>query len=290
MKKLIYENERGQSITLSNSRPFLLETIQNTGGIGTDIITTKSPEQDGVSWESTTLKERIIPVTGAIISPIPEDMDKKRFELCSVFNPKLRGKLSYTNNIGTHTIDCNIQDGVTFQSKVGRMQKFLVQFLCPNPFWQDLKEEKEEIALWVGDFMFPLIIPQDTGIRMGHRQSSLIVNIFNKGDVECGMKIEFKALATVKNPSLFNINTREFIRINRDLKAGDRLEVNTSFGNKRVELVRNNGTRENVFYYVDLESEFLQLEVGDNLFRYDAEQGIDNLEVSIYHRPLYLGV
>ena len=28
----------------------------------------------------------------------------------------------------------------------------------------------------------------------------------------------------------------------------------------------------------------------DNLFRYDADSGIDNLEVSIYHSNLYLGI
>ncbi len=73
---------------------------------------------------------------------------------------------------------------------------------------------------------------------MGHRVSNLIVNINNTGAVECGMKIQFKALATVVNPSLFNVNTREFIKINRTLSAGDVLEVTTEFSNKRIELVK----------------------------------------------------
>ncbi|MFB8985000.1 phage tail family protein, partial [Clostridioides difficile] len=104
------------------------------------------------------------------------------------------------------------------------------------------------------------------------------------------MKIQFKALATVDNPSLFNVNTREYIKINRTLEAGDLLEITTEFANKRIELVKSNYERINVFNWIDLDSEFLQLEVGDNLFRYDADVGIDNLEMSIYYNPLYLGV
>src|SRR5665648_504005 len=43
------------------------------------------------------------------------------------------------------------------------------------------------------------------------------------------------------------------------------------------------------YNYIDLGSTFLQLDVGDNLMRYDADTGIDNLEVSIYFTPQYLG-
>ena len=104
------------------------------------------------------------------------------------------------------------------------------------------------------------------------------------------MRIEFKSLATVVNPSLFDVYTRKYIKIKRTLNAGDKLVVNTNFGNKRVEMIRSNGVRQNVFYYIDLNSTFLQLAPGDNLFRYDAEQGLDNLEMALYYKPLYIGV
>ncbi|WP_219670879.1 phage distal tail protein, partial [Clostridioides difficile] len=114
---------------------------------------------------------------------------------------------------------------------------------------------KEEVALWVGDFEFTLEISNE-GIEMGHRVSNLICNVVNNGDVECGMKIQFKALATVDNPSLFNVNTREYIKINRTLEAGDLLEITTEFANKRIELVKSNYERINVFNWIDLDSEF----------------------------------
>lgn len=42
--------------------------------------------------------------------------------------------------------------------------------------------------------------------------------------------------------------------------------------------------------YLDVDSSYLQIAVGDNLFRYSADANAENLEVSIYHNNLYLGV
>ncbi|WP_423739170.1 phage tail family protein [Clostridium sporogenes] len=290
LQKLIFKNERGQSIELGNSAPFILTKIEGTGSPKTTILTSKSPGQDGRSHHGTLLEERILPIEGAIVGDTVEDMYTKRQKLCSIFNPKINGTLTYINNASEHVINCIVDTPPTFKESVDDMQEFLIQFYCPDPLWMDLIEEKEEIALWIGDFHFPLIIPEETGIIMGHRVSNLIVNAKNKGDVECGMRIEFKALATVVNPSLFDVYTRKYIKVKRTLQAGDKLVINTSFGNKRVEMIKSNGTKINVFNYIDLASEFLQLKVGDNLLRYDAEKGLDNLEMALYYKPLYIGV
>lgn len=289
MQKIIFTNSRGQSITLSNSCPFILQKVEGTGSTKTTILSSKAPGQDGKSYHGSLLEERTLPIQGAIVGEDMEDMYRKRQELCSIFNPKVPGTLTYINNAGEHSISVIVEDSPAFKEQVTYVQEFLVQLYCPSPFWMDLVEEKEEIALWVGDFHFPLIIPEG-GIIMGHRVSNLIVNAYNKGDVECGMRIEFKALATVVNPSLFDVNTRKFLKVRRTLNAGDKLVINTSFGDKKVEMVRSNGTKENVFNWIDLQSEFLQLAVGDNLFRYDAEKGLDNLEMALYYKPLYIGV
>lgn len=288
MQKLICRNSKGQEIKLGNSRPFLLEKIENGANTSANISTSNNLG-DGVSIDDISIKERLLLISAAIYAKNKEDLELKRAYLTSLFNPKL-GEMEfiYTNNALTKRVKGVVQD-ITFQTQVGLMQKFLIQLLTPSPFWMDEFVLKEEVALWVGDFEFTLEISNE-GIEMGHRVSNLICNVVNNGDVECGMKIQFKALATVDNPSLFNVNTREYIKINRTLEAGDLLEITTEFANKRIELVKSNYERINVFNWIDLDSEFLQLEVGDNLFRYDADVGIDNLEMSIYYNPLYLGV
>ncbi len=71
--------------------------------------------------------------------------------------------------------------------------------------------------------------------------------------------------------------------------AGEIITVNTNVGAKKV-IDNLNGVETNILNLIDLDSTFLQLGVGDNLLRYDADTNLDNLEVNIYYNPFYLGV
>ena len=67
------------------------------------------------------------------------------------------------------------------------------------------------------------------------------------------------------------------------------VEVNTQYGSKGAHLVRN-GIKTDYFRFVDVDSTFMQLAIGDNNFRYDAEGGVNAMEVSIFYNKEYLGV
>lgn len=281
-EKLVYENERGQSIELSVHSPFFIEKATGFENMKNNIYTMKNVGEDGESDVGSTLDKRNIVLEGSII----ENKDTNREKMISIFNPKLKGRLMYSNSKITRYIKCSIEESPTISKD--RFPKFVVSLLCSNPYWYG-EEYRTDVAIWKCDFHFPLIIPKTTGITMGHREPSLIVNIFNASDVECPMRIEFKALATLSNPSLFNVVTREFIKINRNMVAGEVIKINTKRGSERVELYKS-GIMSNIFNDLDIDSEFLKLDVGDNLLRYDAETNIDNLEVTIYHLPQYVGV
>ena len=287
MRKVIIENERGR-VEFGNSRPFILEKIEGTSSAEVTSINTKAPGQNGVTLQGNTFNPRTLIMSIGVVGETKRDTDRLIRELTGVLNSRLNSKLIYSNDYKDYSIDCNVEV-IEQGERIKRIQKLVVQLFCPNPFWSDIDELKEEIALWVGDFEFPLIIPEDTGVEMGHRVSNLIMNVENNGDVECGMTIEFFCTGTVKNPSLFNVYTREFIKINQTFIAGDKIRITTQFANKRVELTRG-GITANILHYIDLNSTFLQLDLGDNVFRYNADEGMGNLEVSIYYKPQYLGV
>ena len=289
-EKLIYENDRGESIEIAYSFPYFLKQLLGADGTDADITKVKGVGQDGSTVTNVNLADRELRVLASIKGDTKEEIAKYRAELLKIFNPKVQGWLQYEYGDIKRRIRCQVENAPVFskQNKSFKYQDFLIDLIAPNPYWQDISTIKEEVAIWRGAFEFPLEIVEE-GIEMGYREPSLIVNIFNKGDVACGMRIQFKALATVVNPSLFNVNTREYFKINRVMEAGEIITVTTHFQNKRVELYKN-GVTSNAFNWIDLESTFLQLEVGDNLFRYDADEGIENLEVSIYYTPQYLGV
>lgn len=289
MAILKYINNNNKSIELGNAAPFLVTTIDGLGSPQNEIYTQKSPYQDGVTATHSSLGPRNIVIEGKIIDNNRENRQSYRNKLLSVFNPKLDGKLIIDLGNVKRQIDCIVEQAPYFPSKAERnYQDFLIDLIAPNPYWQDTSTTKEEIAIWRGAFEFPLELFEE-GIELGYREPSLIVNVFNSGDVPCGMRIQFKALATVANPSLFNVNTREYFKTNRTMEAAEIITVTTHFQNKKVELNKN-GVISNAFNWIDLNSTFLQLEPGDNLFRYDADDGLENLEVSIYFTPQYLGV
>lgn len=292
MEKVTFINSRGQSIQLGNDCPFILTKIEGTGAVNVDIQSQKSPYQDGVSYLGNTLDPRTISIEVMLLAETIEEMMIYRRKILNIFNPKLgEGRLIYEIGGIKREIKAISELAPVFpdaEDFKDVMQPGLIQLYCSNPFFKDISESKEEVAIWRGVFEFPLELVLE-GIEMGYREPSLIVNVFNKGDVPCGMKIEFKALGTIVNPSLFNVNTREYFKINKVMEAGEVITVNTQFQNKRVELNKN-GVKSNAFNWIDFQSTFLQLDVGDNLFRYDADEGLDNLEVSIYFTPQYLGV
>lgn len=288
MKKLTYVNKLGEQIELNEYAPLLLLNFSEKGKV--TIYNNKGMNQDGSTYLGNTIDVSDKTIELAIIADSEEDLISQRNKINKIFNPKLgEGYLIYKDPVKEIKAKCII-DALPYYSGVNpRVNKCLISCTANNPFWMDIVESKAEVALWKGDFSFDLEIPEDQGIELGHREPSLIVNVFNNGDVECGIRVEFRALATVINPSVINVDTQDFIKINRTMEAGEIITLDTSFGNKKLESILN-GVTTNIFNYIDFSSTFLQLNTGDNLFRYNADQYIDNLEVSIYFTPQYLGV
>ena len=285
-EKFIFENERGQQIEFSVYSPFFINNIDGISGLKNIIYQNKGMGQDGSTYMGSTLGNRNIVIQGAIT----ENKEQNRIKLLSIINPKLKAKLIYTDGNIKKYVECVVETAPTITKE--NKPKFQMSLICPNPYWRDTAENKKQIVLWKGDFHFPLIIPQDKGIIIGHREPSLIVNIENNGQVKTGMIIEFFARGTLKNPSLFNVNTREFIKVNKEMVAGEKIIINTNFGKKKI-LQELNGVTTDILNYLDIiggGDTFLQLDVGDNLFRYNADKNLDNLEVSIYYNNNYLGV
>lgn len=292
-EKIIYTNDLGDSIQISYSFPYFLQELRGVDGVDSLIQKTKNYHQDGYLDYDSSLQDRPLQIIGIIKASDKAEAGRHREKLFKVFNPKEKGILQYEYGDIKKRIECQIERAPKFQKKSNsfKRQIFMIDLLCPSPYWQDINESKEEIALWKGSFHFPLVIPQE-GIIMGYREPSLIVNVKNMGHVQTGMKIEFIAKGTLKNPSLFDINTRKFLKINRIMTPGEKIIVNTNSGKKGVKSYLN-GVTTDILNDLDIAGggrTFLQLNTGDNLFRYDAEEGIDNLEVRIYYNNNYLGV
>ncbi|RPJ97294.1 phage tail family protein [Rummeliibacillus sp. TYF005] len=293
IKELKITNASGESIEFG--RHFRLYEDINLSGLKADVSYSESAN-DGSSYQRTRLDVRDINVPFFINRTVEgnEWIEERRQEAYRVLNPKKNPmRLDFTTKSGeSYFLNAELTASpdfpTGFENSNYRWQKSLLQFTCSDPYLYEKDETLVQIATWIPAFEFALEIPTD-GIEMGYRSPSLIANVFNGGQEDSGMIIKFKANGTLSTPSLVNVNTYEEFKLNMDLVGGDIVEVSTYKGKKYAYLTRNN-IKISVFGKVDLDSKFLQLETGDNLFRYDAKSGVDNLEVSMYFANKFVGV
>jgi len=282
--QLIYSNQAGDSITLKQRKPYFLQRIDGTGSVKHIINTFKAPSQDGAFFISGTLDVRNITIEGTMVASSVDEAYALRNNLLCIFTPKQIGRLSYKGK----EITCIVEEATVDKGTSEKLPAFFISLLCPSPFFEEAFDTRQELASWVDCFSFAMEIPS-TGIEFGVREPSLIINVINTGDVSCGCVVEFKALGGVKNPELMNMETLERIKINKTMLAGEVITIATHFAAKRIKS-NINDIVSNAFSFLDIDSTFIQITPGRNILRYNAEENLDLLEVSISYRPQYLGV
>lgn len=253
----------------------------------------KYVNQIGVYVTGTSLETRQVIVTGWVIAETEYTMDQRKGILNRFFNPQQAVDLFYKQYVLRFLPDTSVKYSATVKENNEVVCKFKVEGYCPDPLFAEKVESKVAAASTVAKFHFPLIMSREPdppgGVVFGLRQPSLIVAITNSGAVDVGMKIVFKANGSLTNPSLINVNTQKYFKVNKSMVAGEEITIDTIIGEKKIRGILN-GVESNYFKYRDLDSEWLQLQVGDNLFRYDADENVGNLEVYIYFNNKYLEV
>lgn len=253
----------------------------------------KYVNQVGESITNTSLGTRPITIEGWIVAENENHMTSLKNKLNSFINPQEVITLFYSNYKIDFIPDETIKYSISVAENNEIFCKFQISGTAPNPLFSDVFETMSTFVETAPCFHFPLVMSTnlpDKGIIFGKRTASLIVNLVNKGSIAVGMKIVFKAKGTIINPSLVNVNTQEEFTINKTLAAGEEIEVTTIIGEKSIKGRVGNNDFTNYFMYKSIDSSWLQLDIGDNLFRYNADDGIENLDVFVYFYNQYLEV
>lgn len=273
---------------------YILDSV-DWGQISSNHHSYKYINQIGVYVTNTTLETRDISISGWIVASSESQMTQRKMLLNKFVNPQQQMLLSYSKYTLEFLPDTSVKYSATVKENNEVICKFQIDGLAADPMFKDETQNKIAAATTKGYFHFPLKInikDEATGlptVMFGLRSTSLIVDVYNSGAVSTGMTIVFKAKGTLSNPSLVNISTQEQFKINKTLVAGETVTINTTIGEKKITGLLN-GVSSNYFKYRDLNSVWLQLAIGDNLLRYDAESGLDSLECFIYFYNRYLEV
>lgn len=279
MDNVIIKNQNVESITLGNTAPYFLQILDGVGDVPVISQSQKAPKQDGSTYFDSMLDNRAISIEGMIVTKNnPEELSKARRLMQKVLNPKLGEVTVFYQNKEIKGI---VETTPVFPSGEGNKgiyyQKFLVNLLCHQPFWLDTFYESREMSYLMGGLSFRLRLPTTFSNR-GFRRKAV-----NEGDVNTPVKIEF--IGPAINPTVTNVTTGEFIKVNQELGEKDILTVSTAFGEKYVKI---NG--ENAFHYIDLDSTFWQLIPGDNILSYASNNDSINTKVTVKWKNRYVGL
>ena len=280
------------ALDMLTTEDFILDSV-DWGVVESQHHSYKYVNQIGVVVTGTSLETRNVEIYGWVVADTESLMTVRKSILNRFVNPQQPIDLFYKTYVLRFLPTSSIKYSATVAENNEVMCKFKIEGFCPDPLFSEKSESKVTAASTTPMFKFPLIMSKvpapPSGVVFGLRQPSLIVSVANKGSVNAGMRIVFKANGSLTNPSLINVTTQEFIKVNKAMAAGEEIEISTFIGEKSIQGILN-GIRYNYFKYLDLNSEWLQLYVGDNLFRYDADGNPGNLEVFIYYNNKYLEV
>lgn len=281
--KIVCENQRGEQVTFGYSDPCWINSID---GLGSDfnVYTTKNSGQDGEDYNGSDAAKRNIVIT--------LDIKKINFLvqrnlLYSFFQKDSLGTLYYYEDDVAKKIGYYVEKVTPSGTDNDMVRHLAISLICPDPKFYDLSEEITTLAMWEGLIEFDAEITEEP-FELTQKVSTLIGNVYNESNVTEGLTIRFTATGDVTNPSLYDVNRQLMMKINLSMHSGDVVTVTTAAGNKRV-MLNSGGVITNINNLMAYPPVWLQAYQGDNLYRYNADSGIDNLSVDISHTQAYWG-
>lgn len=261
-----------------------LVSVEGLGDVEADIQQQSAPYQDGSAFLDAILSPRYVSVEFILKGVNYADVRNQRSIIGKALNPKLGlGTLRYISGGVTREIEA-IAESVPFfpdgANRGERWQRGTLTFICPNPYWKSLGETEE--PTFEPLFQFPF----EGEFQMGMQRDRRIID--NDGDAPTPIHVEFHGPAL--NPKIINNTTGEFIKVNQLLRENERMIIDTTDGVKSVYFVDSTGNSRNVFNWIDLNSTFFKLVVGENDVEYTADSDVQGAVVNITYNKLYTAV
>lgn len=301
IQSLTVTNYLGESLTIpmknSESTGFILHDMTGLGPPTASVNTSKVATKDGSKYNSARAEERNI-VLPMYFTPVPtiEDARHRSYKYFPLKKPVIlvfktdNRECQIVGYVETNEPDiCSDREGCQ------------VSIICPNPYFSSIYDTVTSFSGVEAAFEFPFS-NEDTSnphIEFG----KIVVKAENlvryEGDAESGVQIRIAASATVKNITIYNVDTRGTMHIYHDklvaltgsgIVKGDEIIITTDKGSRSVTLLRN-GKSTNILNAIDPRNdEWFSLTKGDNIFAYSADEGSDYLMFVVDHTTLYEGI
>lgn len=262
------ENNDGDILQLPATDRYILQEWSGFAYPTHSIITEKAPNQYGSTVINKIYNNRELSIQFVIQGNNRQEVFNRRKDVIELLNPvRDKGVMRWIQLDGTiyeiHVELDNLQmpggeaQGQTFQ---------IVQLdlLATMPFWRSQTEVIETIAV-------------DSEI-----------SVINDGGVETYPVYEITGPVT--NPVIYNYSASSKVEINYDLEAGNKIIVDTAFGNKQVLLEDSTGNKHNILDRLDIDSVLSTIGKGTNNLRFEGLNTTVDTEAKVRFYERFIGV
>lgn len=280
-RKFITESGSAFSFDINNN---IIFDIEGLSGIDVNQVTSQGANQIGTALSQESVGEKYLTITGKIFGNESIIARQKR-AMSSIFAPFTMGRLEINDK---YFINCSVASTPTYTPNK-KKGDFVMRLMCPYPFFKDVNTQ--HIAFGESVKLFSLPRNTDDPIKFSEKGASRYITAVNEGDVESDFDLWITAEGNSPNPRITNINTLEFLKINRTIKANEQVHIYRDVnGILRCNLLDINGTESSIIKDLDDDTNLTSLHRGDNVLLATDDEGGANLTAIIEYNYAYTGV
>lgn len=283
MFTLKVENKSKQVLKLTQDESnYQVINIEGLEPPKSNIFTNPIANMQGEKFKSSKLEMRNIVFT----IKVNGDAEQNRLNLYSYFGTGKWCKIYYKNGLRDVYIEgyCETIECPLFTMN----QQMQISIICPDPYLKSVEMISVEISKLLGVFTFPFAIAEE-GIPFSNFIPNRKTEIVNTGEADTGLIITLiSPVDGVVNPTIYDTDTGEFMRIETTMNNGDEIIINTNKGQKSIVKIID-GEELNIINSLNGSSTWLSLDVGSNNFTYEADENDDKLFVTFEYYHQYEG-
>lgn len=299
IKSVTVTNYLGESIEIELAFPeksgFAITKIEGIASPKSDVNVTEVVTADGGLFNSSRMISRDIKIKMLYYGVDIESIRQKSYKY---FPSKRPVRLLFKNENRTIYASGYVEENKTniFDKKEGSE----ITIVCPDPYFYALKNTETIFSGVVPLFEFPFDnnSVSENLIEMGNIVTKQYETVYYKGEAEVGVTIVIHSLGTVGTLTIYNIDTRQSMQINKEklealtgkgIVKGDTITICTEKFNKSITLLRS-GVKTNILNCLERGTDWFTLNKGDNIFAYVTDEGASNVQFKVTNKVVYEGV
>lgn len=302
MEHLIFTNPNVGAIDLITDPWVKLDGSQ--GGIKGVSASADIGVQTITGYDGGTLGAAAVPpreITVPIYIRHSADAEQNLHDIHRIFAPKTEGTMEFQGRLGSSIINYIVES-----CEIPPNQHILhgvVTLKCLDPYFRAIDDVNVVLAGTESCFSLPFHFSPpppdaeyddthytldqkdengDWQFYMSRRVASVYTDIENEGETDTEVTVILKATAGVTNPALYDVDTGDAAVLDFEMQSGDIITITTGKGQKTITLKRGE-TETNIFGAARFPFTFFTLGQGKNTFKYDADKGMDNLDITLVY-------